>query len=146
MFVMYDKIYQIQIISKLLKEQLTGLNMHKERKLVLTFNTKEKEYKMKENMIDKKELAKQLKNFNHFIVSKVSTLTIRGRRGIYQTSVYHTCDLHWKDSVFKFQNKYDEDVVLYVDSNIHTLNWNGNKLTLHIPDCLESVDIMCSNN
>ena len=94
-------------------------------------------------MINKEELLEALQEFDYFIVDKLVNLTTGGRRGIMQTSIYDKVKLEWKGLCFKFWNKQDKDVKLYLDADIEDAEFDDGILTLHIQNCPEDIKIRC---
>jgi hypothetical protein len=97
----------------------------------------------KNNNVDKQELLESLQLFDYFCIDKNVSLTTEKRRGIMQSSVYHSVNLHWKDSVFKFQNKHDEDINMYLSADIEEIEFDDGVLKIHIENCPEVVTIRC---
>jgi len=94
-------------------------------------------------MVNKNELLEALQKFDYFTVDKLIDLTTSKKRGICQSVIYHSVNLHWKSTVYKFQNKYDEDIKMFLDANIEDAEFDDGILTLHIQNCPEQVKIRC---
>lgn len=98
-------------------------------------------------MINKNELLEQLQEFDYFVVTKLVDLTTGEKRGIVQSSLYDNVELEWNGSTFKFWNDKDEDVKMFLDSNITEYDFykkNGaTLLNVHIEDCPETIEIRC---
>jgi hypothetical protein len=101
-------------------------------------------------MIDKEELLEQLQKYGSFVVYKLVNLTTEERRGIDQTTCYHNVKLDWNGSVFKFWDGKENETFnkMLINSSIDSYEIEphpmGDKIVVHIENCLETVEIICN--
>ena len=95
-------------------------------------------------MINKTELLEHLQKFDHYLITESVDLIDEKRRGVMHITVYDNVDLYWYDTYFKFWDEKDKANVLYINAEIENIEWNRDTLTLHLVNCPEIINIVCS--
>ena len=97
----------------------------------------------------KNELLNVLQVYHNFVVCHSVDLLDKSKLGICQVSIYDHVKLHWNDSVFKFWygDESCSDNRMFIDSNIRDFSigrnsGGGDKITVHIKNCPEAVEIV----